>query len=173
VLGLGYEVNSGENLQGTRSDSDSKERRLVLHSRHMTRQYPDRYVFPAEFEALPDGIHITFPDLPSCVSFGGTLCDAFANARECLGLHLYGMEEARAEIPESTLPQSVGLGPNESMALIEVFMPPVRHHLDNASVKKTLTIPSWLNALAEQHRVNYSQLLQDALKRHLGLRHDV
>lgn len=139
----------------------------------MARQYPDRYVFPAEFEALPDGIHITFPDLPGCVSFGGTLSEAFANARECLGLHLYGIEEDNAEIPEPSLPQAVTLGPNESIALIEVLMPPVRHHLDNSSVKKTLTIPSWLNALAEQHRVNYSQLLQDALKQHLGLKHDV
>lgn len=125
----------------------------------MARQYPARYVFPAEFEALPDGIHITFPDLPGCVSFG-------------LGLHLYGMEEDSDEIPVPSLPHNPTLGPNESIALIEVFMPPVRHHLDNSSVKKTLTIPSWLNALAEQHRVNYSQLLQDALKQHLGLKHD-
>lgn len=135
-------------------------------------QYRDRYVFPAEFQALPDGIHIKFPDLPGCVSFGGTPSEAFANARECLGLHLYGMEEDNDEIPEPSLPHTLTLGPDESVALIEVLMPPVRHHLNNASVKKTLTIPSWLNALAEQHRVNYSQLLQDALKQHLGLKHD-
>jgi hypothetical protein len=48
-------------------------------------------------------------------------------------------------------------------------MPPLRAELDARAVKKTLTIPKWLNDLAERHHVNYSHLLQEALKRHLGI----
>ncbi|KJE25962.1 hypothetical protein LG52_633 [Geobacillus kaustophilus] len=47
-------------------------------------------------------------------------------------------------------------------------MPPFRHEMENKAVKKTLTIPKWLDDLAKQHHVNYLQILQEALKKHLG-----
>ncbi|BCS80611.1 hypothetical protein CaldiYA01_05710 [Caldicellulosiruptor diazotrophicus] len=53
--------------------------------------------------------------------------------------------------------------------LIEVWMPLVRHKMDNKAVKKTLTIPQWLNILAEKNNINFSQVLQEALKEKLGI----
>lgn len=129
----------------------------------------DRYVFPAVFAYYADGIHITFPDIPGCVSFGQTEAAALEQAKEALGLHLYGMEEDGEEIPVASRLADVPVEPHHGVTLVEVFMPPIRLQLDNSAVKKTLTIPAWLNALAEEHHVNYSQLLQKALKDHLGL----
>lgn len=60
---------------------------------------------------------------------------------------------------------------NQAIMLIEVYMPVYREAIENQSVKKTLTIPQWLNRLAEEKKVNFSQLLQAALKEHLGI-HD-
>jgi len=48
-------------------------------------------------------------------------------------------------------------------------MPMVRDEMANKAVKKTLTIPQWLSDLAEERKVNYSRLLQEALKDHLGV----
>ena len=55
----------------------------------------------------------------------------------------------------------------------KVWMPIVRNEMETASVKKTLTIPAWLNKLAEEKQVNYSQILQAALKDYLGVRERV
>ena len=58
---------------------------------------------------------------------------------------------------------------NESLSYISVWMPLVRDRIEEKSVKKTLTIPKWLNDLAEENNVNFSQLLQVAIKKHIGL----
>ena len=52
--------------------------------------------------------------------------------------------------------------------MIEAWMPPFREKMLNKAVKKTVTIPRWLNVLAEKEHVNYSHLLQEALKDYLG-----
>ena len=54
------------------------------------------------------------------------------------------------------------------MVMVEVFMPAVRDRMDSKVVKKTLTIPAWLNREAEAANVNFSQLLQDSLRQYLG-----
>ena len=48
-------------------------------------------------------------------------------------------------------------------------MPLVRDRIEEKSVKKTLTIPKWLNDLAEENNINFSQLLQVAIKKYIGL----
>ncbi|MGI6663199.1 MAG: type II toxin-antitoxin system HicB family antitoxin [Bacillota bacterium] len=131
----------------------------------------DRYVFPAEFRRTESGNYVvTFPDLPGCVTEGGTVEEALAMARECLELHLYGMEEDGEEIPFPTPPERLEVRPPAFLTLVEAWMPPVRDEMASLAVKKTLTIPKWLNDLAEERRVNYSRILQEALKEHLAVR---
>ena len=55
------------------------------------------------------------------------------------------------------------------VAMVDVFMPPVRERVNRQVVKKILTIPSWLNKEAEEAGVNFSQVLQDGLKQSLGV----
>lgn len=88
-------------------------------------------------------------------------------AKEALELHLYGMEEDEEPIPEPTLPSAIKLPKGAFVSLIEAWMPPVRDEMANRAVKKTLTIPQWLNDIAEKKKVNYSHLLQESLKQHL------
>jgi len=90
-------------------------------------------------------------------------------ARECLALHLYGMERDGDVIPEPTRAADVVTEPNEIVVLIDVWMPPFRDHIAEKAVKKTLTIPKWLDDLATEHNVNFSPVLQDGLKAHLGV----
>ena len=129
----------------------------------------DIYTYAAVLAYAEDGISIEFPDLPGCLPCADTTEEAAKNAKEALGLHLWGMEQDGEETPAPTVITELKLASNEIPLLVEVFMPLVRERIKNRFVKKTLTIPYWLNVEAERAGVNFSQLLQSSLKEHLHL----
>lgn len=53
--------------------------------------------------------------------------------------------------------------------LVDVYMPAVRMAQNNKSVNRTVTLPAWLNAAALERNINFSQVLQDALKTQMGI----
>lgn len=130
----------------------------------------ERYVFPAVFtyEAGQE-IAVVFPDLDVATS-GTDDNDALLSARELLGCALYGMEEDGVEIPAPTPLSEVETNKNERAILVDVYMPSIRMAKVNRSVNRTVTLPAWLNAAALERNINFSQVLQDALKSqmHLG-----
>lgn len=134
---------------------------------------PDFYRYHAIFTYEDDGVHVTFPDLPGCVTFGSDEDEAIRMAREAISLHLYGMEQDGEEIPApSTLKQlakNETLEANEIFFLVESFMPAFREKQNKRFVKKTLSIPYWLNVEAERHGINFSHTLQDAIKQQLNI----
>ena len=127
------------------------------------------YFYVAVLSYDDDGISIEFPDIPGCLSCADTTEEATNNAREALGLHMWSMEKDNDEIPIPTDVSNLDLDKNQVPLMVEVFMPPIRERQNNRFVKKTLSIPSWLNAEAERAGVNFSQLLQVSLKEHLGI----
>lgn len=129
----------------------------------------DTYIYPAVFEVCENGIAIEFPDLPGCLPCAESTEQAIKNAKEALLLHLYGMEEDGDEIPEPTPFNKIRTGKNQTVVLIEVYMPPFREKQHKKFVKKTLSIPSWINAQAEYAGINFSQTLQEALIEKLNL----
>ena len=129
----------------------------------------DRYIFPAIFDFAEDGISVEFPDLPGCLTCGDAQEEAWRMAKEAMALHLYGMEEESLPIPEPSPISNLKTKRNQVIVLVEAFMPGFRREMEQQSMKKTLTIPKWLNKMAEDENVNFSQLLQDALKQRLGI----
>lgn len=129
----------------------------------------DHYIYPAIFEYDEDGISISFPDFPGCYSCAESDEEAIFMVKEALGLHLYSMEEDNEEIPEPTPINKIKLEPNQVAVLADVVMPTIRQAIENYSVKKTLSIPQWLNKLAIENNINFSQILQSALKETLGI----
>ena len=124
----------------------------------------ERYFYPAVFTYAPgQEIAVVFPDLGAATS-GTDDRDALLSARELLGLVMNGLEEDREPIPAPTPLPEVPLKENERAVLVDVFMPSVRMAQANRSVNRTVTLPAWLNAAALECNVNFSQLLQDALK---------
>jgi len=129
----------------------------------------DHYLYPALFEpGEQSGFVVSFPDLPGCLTEGDTLEEAVHMAKDALALHLFGMESDGDLIPPPTAPQAIHIPEGGFISLVEAWMPPIRDDMLNRSVKKTLTIPKWLNDIAEQEKINFSQLLQTALKAKLG-----
>lgn len=129
----------------------------------------DTYTFPAIFEIEDNGIAVYFPDLPGCLPCADTMEEAFKNAKEALQLHLYGMEEDGEEIPAASAITGLHPKDNQVLTVIEAWMPPFREKMLNKSTNKTVTIPRWLDIMAKKNNVNYSHLLQEALKKYLGV----
>lgn len=127
------------------------------------------YTFPAFFYFDEDGISIEFPDLPGCLPCAQNEEEAFHNAKEALGLHLYGMEQDGEAIPEPTPVHDLHPDEGGVIVMVNVFMPAVRDRMNNRSVNRTVTLPAWLNAAAIEYGVNFSQVLQDALKAQMGI----
>ena len=130
----------------------------------------ERYFYPAIFTyELEQEIAVVFPDL-NCATSGINDDDAFLSARELLGCVLNGLEEDNEEIPSPTSLSQIKLQDNEKDVLVDVYMPSIRMAQINRSVSRTVTLPAWLNALALEHNINFSQVLQDALKTQLHVK---
>lgn len=129
----------------------------------------DTHVYPAMFVYADDGIHVTFPDLPGCVTFGETQERAAVAAKEALALHLCGMEEDGDAFPAASQVRDIPHDEGEALVLIETYLPLMRAKLKNQYDKKTLTVPHWLNLQAEREGINFSQTLQEGLMAKLGI----
>ena len=120
-----------------------------------------KYVYPAVFtQEAEGGYSINFPDLPNCFTSAPTLEEGLEMAADVLCLTLYGMEEDGITPPAAK---------NELTTLVRCDTIEYRRFYDNKAVKKTLTIPSWLNTMAERQGVNFSLTLQNALKTELHI----
>ncbi|MEY9973182.1 putative RNase H-like HicB family nuclease [Lysinibacillus sp. RC46] len=131
-----------------------------------------KYYFPAIFDPGTDGSEgftVTFPDLPGCITEGSDMTEALHMAKDVSAGFLYGMEEDNEEIPSPSNPDNSTLPPGAFISIIEVWTDYVREENENRAIKKTLTIPKWLNDAAEKESVNFSQLLQYAIKERLGI----
>jgi predicted RNase H-like HicB family nuclease len=130
----------------------------------------NKYIYPAIFEpGAEHGYCITFPDLPGIITSGETIEESLLMAKEALELHIYGMEEDGGILPEPTPPNKINIPEGGFVSLVDVWMPLVRDEMANKSIKKTLTIPKWLNDAAEKKQVNFSQILQAGIKHYLGI----
>lgn len=126
-----------------------------------------KYVYPAIFTPESEGYSITFPDLSNCFTQGEDMADGVEAAADALCLTLYDMEESGAAIPKAS---DIGTIKTENGAFTTLIMCDTleyRKFYDNKAVKKTLTIPSWLNTMAEREGLNFSQILQNGLKAEL------
>ena len=133
----------------------------------------DRYFYPAIFTyEKGKEIAVVFPDLDVATS-GINDDDALLSARECLGCALFGLEEDNEPIPEPSPLESIHVSGNERVVLVDVFMPSIRNANVNKSVNRTVTLPAWLNAAAQERGINFSQLLQKALLDTIDIKQNV
>ena len=101
-----------------------------------------------------------FIDLDGCFSDGDTLSEAMENAKEAMGLFLENLDE----YPECTTNiKDIKLEDNQIISFVTINLDEHRKKYENKSIKKTLSIPAWLNTIAEKEGINFSQLLQKAL----------
>lgn len=131
-----------------------------------------KYAYPAVFTKEEGGLFsVAFPDIDGCFTSGDSLPDAIEMAQDALSLMLYDMEESGAPIPPPSDLAAVQAEADagEIVSLVSCDTIAYRKLFNNKAVKKTLTIPAWLNTLAERADLNFSSVLQEALKNELNI----
>ncbi len=120
------------------------------------------YYYPAVFTKEEVGFSVSFPDLPGCYTEGDSIDEAYKMSIDAIGLYAQN-EDNNFVFPKPSAPTDIILDKNESVVLIKFNLVEYLKNTSDKAVKKTLTIPSWLNNLAERNNVNFSNVLQNAL----------
>lgn len=125
--------------------------------------------YPAIFhKAEEGGFWITFPDFPECMTQGEDIQDAYEMASDALGLSIVSRQESKEELPAPSEPYTISLEADTFCAVIEFDLLSYQRKHSSKAVKKTLSIPEWLNEAAISMNINFSQVLQDALIQKVG-----
>ena len=129
----------------------------------------NRLVFyPAIFhKAEEGGFWISFPDLPECLTEGNDMTQAYEMAVNALGLALTSREIENEPIPEPSAPSDIIVEKDSFLVVVEFDILAYKKRTSPRAVKKTLSIPEWLNEEATAIGVNFSQVLQEALMQKL------
>lgn len=119
-----------------------------------------KYVYPAIFTEENGQYLVSAPDLSGCHTFGDTLFEAIEMIRDAMSLWLCIAEDNKETIPTASdkLISDTGF-----VSYIDVDTIAYRKQTNNKSVKKTLSVPAWLNTIAEKENINFSNVLQNAL----------
>ncbi len=129
-----------------------------------------KYAYPAVFTKEDvGGYSVFFPDLEGCYTCGETLPEAIEMAQDALSLFLYDAEAEKRVIPSASELKSVKHNENEIVSLIACDTLEYKKFFGDQAVRKTVTLPAWLNTMAEKADVSFSGVLQNALKQTLGL----
>ena len=129
----------------------------------------EKLFYPALFHKSEEGgFWISFPDFPECFTEGDDMKQAYEMTVEALGLALVNRTEAKDEIPD---PSDLDKIQNEdgTIVIVEFDMLEYQRKHNSKAVKKTLSIPEWLNEEAVSMGVNFSQVLQEALMSKLNI----
>ncbi|NLV59162.1 MAG: type II toxin-antitoxin system HicB family antitoxin [Clostridiales bacterium] len=120
------------------------------------------HVFAALIEKEGNGYNVVFPDLPNCYTCADDLPGALTMAEDVLAMCLIQMEDDNTPIPTPSYPKA--LHSNDAIVtLVKADTLAYRKRLNKQAVKKTLSIPQWMNEAAEKQGINFSQTLQEAL----------
>ncbi len=125
-----------------------------------------KLIYPAVFYPFSDGSGgycVEFPDLPGCVTEGKDLEEAFEMAMDAAsGWVLDELEEGN-EIPKASAYKDVKPRENGQVNIVLLDMDKYAEQYGERSVRKNVTIPAWLNTFAEKKKINFSQVLQEAI----------
>lgn len=135
--------------------------------------------YPACFFKEENGYSVIFPDLNYLATCGDTLDNALAMAVDCLAGYLYRLKEdgetpatasALGSIDPTKIAEDLEAVPTEAFVnIVTVDVAEYAKTHFEKSVKKTLSIPAWLNTAALEQNINFSQVLQEALKVKLNI----
>ena len=129
-----------------------------------------KYAYPAIFTPqVEGGYSVLFPDLEGCYTQGDDLPDALDMAKDVLELTLYDYETDKKVIPEPSDINDMKTEKNQIVSLVAADTINYSRMYNTKAVKKTLTIPEWLNIQAEEANAPYSQILQQGLKQYLNM----
>lgn len=121
------------------------------------------FYYPAVFQKEEVGYSVWVPVIQGCVSQGDTFDEAMEYIKDAIGICLDLIVQNGNVPPKATEPNGIGLEPDQFVAVVSFDFDEYQKKHGEKSVKKTLTVPAWLNTLSERKNINFSQVLQNAL----------
>lgn len=128
----------------------------------------EKYIYPCVIYEEDSIFYAEFRDFDGCFTDGDSIEEVIINAKDVLEGTIFSLLKNRLKVPEPTL-RKLELEKGQFLVYVDVWMTPIIDKVKNQTVKKTLTIPKWLNDEAEKHSVNFSNLLQVAIKNYLNI----
>ena len=128
-----------------------------------------KYVHPALFVKEDESIIVTFPDLEDTFTDGATMQEAFENAEDVLNLMLWNREEEKDDIPMPSSPEQITVPQEATLAMIKADTLAYRKLHDQKTIRRSITLPNRLDTIAREHNINFSQLIQNAIRRECGI----
>jgi antitoxin HicB len=130
----------------------------------------NKLFYPAIFQVEEEGGYsVFFPDIEGCNTQGETVEETYNMAFDALGLTLSYLQDNNLTIPKPSKPQDIQLDNNQYVVVIQFDMLEYLKKNESRAVKKTLSIPSWLNEAAMKQNINFSQVLQEALMNKMNI----
>lgn len=127
-----------------------------------------RFFYPAIFEPEDIGYSVYVPDIAGCMTQGDTMEEALDMVQEAIGLMLE--DKHPNQYPKPSNPKDVEVTGNQFVMMVEFDKLAYDRKYNAKAVKKTLSIPAWLNSAAKEHNINFSNVLQNALIQELHIK---
>lgn len=130
-----------------------------------------KYAYPAilTYDSEENCYYVNFPDIEDCFTDGKTIPEAIEMGEDALALMLCQIEDEGKAVPAPTDVKAIKPASDETVSLIFADTTKYRRLYDSKAVKKTLSVPSWLNTIAERKGANFSAILQSGLKDFCGI----
>lgn len=128
-----------------------------------------KYVYPAILTQEDDGIIVSFPDVEGARADGATMEEALENADDVLNLMLLTMEEKHMDTKPPTPIASLDVPEGSTVALVRSDTFAYSKKVDIRDIRKSVSIPAWMDSLAREHNLNFSNVLQNAICRELNI----
>ena len=131
-----------------------------------------KYVYPTILTPEEGNILVSVPDLPGLHTFGTSMADALFMAQDAIEMWLWDAENNDEAIPPASSQKKIARmckSPDQVVSMVAADTDEYRRQNDARSVKKTLSIPAWLNHQAEKANAPFSQILQQGLKEYLHI----
>ena len=122
-------------------------------------------IYAAVFKQEEDKVYVSFPDLPGCITSGEDMSEAYEMAVDAANLWVTSaVEDLHEQVPEATPIEQIECGDGERVMLIQIDTEDYLRKTETRAVRRTVSIPSWMDQIAQKRGISLSKVLQDALK---------
>ena len=123
------------------------------------------YVYPVIFSPLSEsGYCVYAPDIKGCITEADNIAEGIIKIRDGLCGMLYIMERDKKPIPDATDTKNIEHEEDDIITLVDVPMEEYRRRVGTKAVRRTISIPEWLDEIALNAGVSLSQVTQEALR---------
>lgn len=131
----------------------------------------NHFIYPVVVEQSEDNYSMYFPDFTGTAILVDEITEGIREAKTMLAFRILELEEKDLESPIPSNPESIELHDStDRIIFIDVYIPPYRNESANKAVTKNCTLPRWLRDAGEDAGLNFSQLLQTAIKEALNIK---